>query len=79
MDQSTRRVAAPPGAVYATYLDAHRAASRRRADDAANDLVSKVVRSPYGPGYVVRSWPVELFAEPELRAVAGAKPFYTDL
>lgn len=78
-DQSTRREGAPPRAVYATYLDAHQAANRRRVDDAANGLVSKVVRSPYGRGYVVRSWPLELFAEPELRAVAGGRPSYMDL
>ena len=55
-------------AVFDTYIDAHREASRRGSEDAANGMVSKVVRSPYG-GFVVRSWPVELFMEPELREV----------
>lgn len=63
-------------AVFDTYADARQEVARRSSEDAANGMVSKVVRSPYG-GFAVRSWPVELLAEPELRnAVIDRKPAY---
>ena len=67
--------ARPDAVVFGTYLEAHQEASRRRAGDVASGLVSKVVRS-YG-GYVIRSWPVDLLAEPELRqAFDRERPVY---
>ena len=66
-------------AVFDTYTDARREANRRGPDDAANGMVTKVVSSPYG-GFVVRSWPVELFVEPETRdIVVGKKSVYAGL
>ena len=72
--------ARPDAVVFKTYLEAHQEASRRRASDAASGLVSKVVRSSYG-GYVIRSWPVDLLAEVELRQVFGRddRPVYAEL
>ena len=69
----------PEPVVFETYLEAHQAASRRRANDATNGLVSKVVRSPYG-GYTIRSWPVELLADPELwlATARNDRPMYGD-
>ena len=66
--------------VFKTYLEARRAASRRGASDVASGLVSRVVKSPYG-GYVIRSWPVELLADPEFwPAIAqNNRPAYADL
>ena len=67
-----------PGAVvFKSYLEAHQEASRRRAGDAASGLMSKVVRVPYG-GYAIRSWPVELLAEPEIQLAYGRddRPMY---
>ena len=62
--------------VFETYLEAHREATRRSSMDAENGIVSRVVKSPYG-GFVIRSWPVELFLEPEMRGiVSGGKSFY---
>lgn len=70
----------PEAVVFKTYLEAHREAIRRGASGAANGLVCKVVRSPYG-GYAIRSWPVELLADPDLRlAIArNDRPMYADL
>ena len=65
--------------VFATYFEAHREAARRSAEVASNGLVCRVVKSPYG-GFAVRTWPVELLAEPTLaRLGVGDKPSYTDL
>lgn len=81
MSDSARTDRATPDAVvFKTYLEAHQVAGRRRASDAASGLVSKVVRSPYG-GYIIRSWPVGLLAEPGLRQAIGRndRPAYADL
>lgn len=80
MSEIARTGQARPDAVaFKTYLEAHQEASRRRAGDAASGLVSKVVRSLYG-GYVIRSWPVDLLAEPELRqAFDRDRPVYAEL
>ena len=56
--------------VFETYLDAHREVVRRRDQDAATDIISRVEKSPYG-GYVVCSWPMELLADPDLQSVTG--------
>lgn len=61
--------------VFETYLEAHQEATRRGLADAENGIVSRVVKSPYG-GFVIRSWPVELFLEPETRNIVGGKSFY---
>ena len=67
-------------AVFDTYTDARREANRRGPEDAANGMVSKVVSAPYGRGFVVRSWPVELYVEPDLReVVVGKKSVYVGL
>ncbi len=70
----------PEAIVFKTYLEAREAAGRRGASDAARGLVSKVVKSPYG-GYVIRSWPVELLADPELwpAMAQNNRPAYADL
>ena len=70
-----------PGAVvFKTYLEAHQEAGRRRAGDASSGLVSKVVRSPYG-GYTIRTWPVDLLADPEFRQAYGRddRPVYAEM
>ena len=62
--------------VFDTYLEAHREANRRSLKDAANGIVTKVVKSPYGRGFVVRSWPAELPLEPETRNIVGRSSLY---
>ena len=52
--------------VFDTYLEAHAEASRHRSRDAASGMISRVEKSPYG-GYVVRSWPLEMLADPDMR------------
>ena len=64
--------------VFGTYFEARREATRRGAENASNGLVYRVVKSPYG-GFAVRSWPVELLAEPLVRLGIGDKPSYADL
>ena len=70
----------PDAVVYETYLEAHQEARRRGAGDAASGLVARVVKSPYG-GYMIRSWPVDLLADPELRHMIARndRPVYADL
>lgn len=58
----------PP--VFETYLEAHYEVARRKDQDAAIGVMSRVERSPYG-GYVVRSWPMELLADPDMQSVTG--------
>ena len=48
------------------YFEAQAEASRRQAQNAAKGMISRVEKSPYG-GYVIRSWPIEILAEPGLR------------
>lgn len=61
--------AIPEPPVFETYLEAWQAAARRR-QDGSDGMVTRVVRSPYG-GYVIRSWPLDLLAEPDLWDVTG--------
>lgn len=78
-DKRTDR-AKPDAVVFETYLEAHQEAGRRRACYAASGLVTKVVRSPYG-GYVIRSWPVDLLADPELQIMFANndRPVYEEM
>lgn len=57
----------PRSLVFATYLEAHREATRRRAQEADKGFIIKVVKSPYG-GYTIRSWPEDLLVDPDLHA-----------
>lgn len=68
--------AIPESPVFATYLEARQEIARR-GQDGSDGMVTRVVRSPYG-GYVIRSWPLDLLAEPELRDVTAAfgRPAY---
>ena len=62
------------------YLEAYAEASRRRTRDADSGMISRVEKSPYG-GYVIRSWPIEILADPDMRRVGrilGGVP-YEDL
>lgn len=70
MDVDTRKLGASLRRLgfFDTFAAAHEEATRRRSEDAAHGLISKVVKSPYG-GFVIRVWPLEMFAEPELRSV----------
>lgn len=70
--------AIPESPVFATYLEARQEAARRQ--DGSDGMVTRVVRSPYG-GYVIRTWPLELLAEPELRHVTASlgRPVYADV
>ena len=69
----------PKPLVFATYLEAHREAARRRAEEAAKGFIVKVVKSPYG-GYTIRSWPEDLLVDPDLRAaVDRGTPEYQNL
>ena len=56
---------------FETYLEANQEAARRRSRDAANGMLSRVEKSPYG-GYVVRSWPIEILVDPDMRRVVGS-------
>ena len=56
--------------VFETYLEAHREVARRKNQDAAIGIISRVEKSPYG-GYVIRSWPMELLADPDLQSATG--------
>lgn len=59
------------GPVFATYLDARREAARRGRNE-CDGMVTRVMRTPYGEGYVLRSLPLELLAEPAMLAVTAA-------
>ena len=78
MPEHGKADAIPESPVFATYLEAREAA--RRGQGASDGMVTKVVRSPYG-GYVIRSWPLDLIAEPELRHVTAAhgRPAYAGM
>ena len=56
--------------VFNSYLEASQEASRRKAQDIANGLIPRVEKSPYG-GYVVRSWPVEILTDPDMRRIVS--------
>ena len=65
--------------VFATYLEAHDEATRRRAQEAARGFIVEVAKSPYG-GYYVRSWPEEVLEDPDLQALLKrGQPDYQDL
>lgn len=65
--------------IFDTYAAARNEATRRNSENAEHGLISKVVKSPYG-GFVIRSWPVEMLAEPELRSILNdGKPSYADM
>ena len=49
---------------FASFDDAAREAARIGCNDG---LVAKVQRSPYGPGFIVRTVPVEFLLQPELK------------
>lgn len=71
--------AIPASPVFATYLEARQEAARR-GQDGSDGMVTRVVRSPYG-GYVIRSWPLDLLVEPELRHVTAihGRPAYAEM
>ena len=78
MQEHDKADAIPASPVFATYLEASQEAARRRRGGGVSDgVVTRVVRSPYG-GYVIRSWPLELLAEPELRRAFLGRPVYAD-
>ena len=58
--------------VFETYFQAREEASRRRTRATEEGLIVKVVLSPYG-GYVVRSWPVNMLADPNMRRIARSR------
>lgn len=71
--------AIPDSPIFETYLEARQEADRR-GRDGSNEMMTRVVRSPYG-GYVIRSWPLDLLAEPELRhvTIVHGRPAYADM
>ena len=58
--------------VFETYFQAREEASRRRTRATEGGLIVKVVPSPYG-GYVVRSWPVNMLADPNMRRIVRSR------
>lgn len=65
--------------VFATYLEAHDEATRRRTQEAEWGFVVQVAKAPYG-GYYVRSWPEEFLVDPALRPLFEQdEPEYQDL
>ena len=72
--------AAPASLVFDTYLQASKEAARRRAQNAADGMISRVEKSPYG-GYVVRTWPIEMLVDPDMRQAIHSfeKTAYEDL
>ena len=79
MQEYGKTDAIPESPVFATYVEASQAAARRRRGVGAG-MVTRVVKSPYG-GYVIRTWPLELLAEPELRHVTASlgRPAYAEM
>lgn len=73
--------AEPTPPIIHTYDEARKEATRRSKESAINGLVSRVVKSCYG-GYAVRTLPVEILADMELRlaaAIGERRVSYTDL
>ena len=72
--------AAPASLVFDTYLQASKEAGRRRVQNAANGMISRVEKSPYG-GYVVRTRPIEMLVDPDMRQAIRSfeKTAYEDL
>ena len=50
--------------IFDSYVEA---AAEAAQQGAIEGFVAKVQRSPYGPGFIVRSVPVEFLTHPELR------------
>ncbi len=69
-----------PGAfLFPSWAAARAEALRRRADPAWEGFVTRVVESPYG-GYVVRSFPIDLFLDTGLSDPHGGTAVrYKDL
>lgn len=47
-------------AVYSSFEDAFEEAERVKSEESSGGLVTKVENSPYGSGFVVRSFPASL-------------------
>ncbi|MCY3822230.1 MAG: hypothetical protein OXH52_23250 [Gammaproteobacteria bacterium] len=54
--------------VYPSYEEAAAEAQRIRRSETRGKLVTKVEKSPYGSGFVVRSFPVSFLVRPHLRS-----------
>lgn len=65
--------------VFETYFQAREEASRRRVR-ATEGMIVKIVQSPYG-GYVVRSWPVNVLTDPNMRRIVRShrQPYTAEL
>ena len=53
-------------AVYSSYEEAVEVAERTRRAETSGKLVTKVERSPYGGGFIVRSFPASFLVRPRL-------------
>ncbi len=62
--------------VFDSYAEAAAQAARF---EFAEGFVAKIQRSPYGPGYIVRSVPVSFLIQPELRHRFAKSVGYSDL
>ena len=66
--------------LFATYPEARQAANRQNARDAESGIIAMVEQSPYGGGYVVRSWPVDMLADLDVRPlIHGRRPSYASM
>ena len=54
-------------AVYSSYEEAAEEAGRIKRDEKSGRLVTKVENSPYGEGFVVRTFPVAFLFRQRLR------------
>lgn len=54
-------------AVYSSYEEAAEEAERIRSSESRERLVTKVQSSPYGSGFVVRSFPVRFLLNPRMK------------
>ena len=54
--------------VYPSYEEAAEEAERIKGSETSGRLVTKVENSPYGGGFVVRSFPISFLARPRLRS-----------
>ena len=53
-------------AVYTSYEEAIEEAERIKRSDNAGSLVTKVQKSPYGGGFIVRTFPASFLVRPRL-------------
>ena len=77
--QAARSGSTPP--IFETYLEARQEANRR-TQDKAEGVVVRVVKSPYGRGYVLRHVPLEVMSDPDFGQAAfetGRRLAYRDL